>query len=164
MLINSTFNGSPFLFCTKAENAFEYFYRRSSEMNSFKTALARANDKAMNAAASALVAASDLTGRAMNTRWGKTALIVPAAISMMSVRVSAAEVDAQGMIDGIMGVLGPGVIALGSLVAVVGGIQTGVAFKDDNPDGKTRGFMTLIGGAIIAAVGALVPESISLGG
>lgn len=133
-------------------------------MNSFKTALARANDKAMNAAASALVAASDLTGRAMNTKWGKAALIVPAAISMMSVRVSAAEVDAQGMIDGIMGVLGPGVIALGSLVAVVGGIQTGVAFKDDNPDGKTRGFMTLIGGAIIAAVGALVPESISLGG
>ena len=69
-----------------------------------------------------------------------------------------------GVIDGIMGVLGPGVIALGSLVAVVGGIQTGVAFKDDNPDGKTRGFMTLIGGAIIAAVGALVPASISLGG
>lgn len=133
-------------------------------MNSFKTALARANDKAMNAAASALIAASDLTGRAMTTKWGKAALIVPAAISMMSVRVSAAEVDAQGMIDGIMGVLGPGVIALGSLVAVVGGIQTGVAFKDDNPDGKTRGFMTLIGGAIIAAVGALVPESISLGG
>ena len=134
-------------------------------MNSFKTALAKANDKAMNAAASALVAASNATGRAMNTKWGKAALIVPAGISMMSVRVSAAgEVDAQGMIDGIMGVLGPGVIALGSLVAVVGGIQTGVAFKDDNPDGKTRGFMTLIGGAIIAAVGALVPASISLGG
>ena len=72
--------------------------------------------------------------------------------------------DAQGMIDAIMGVLGPGVIALGSLVAVVGGIQTGVGFKDDNADGKTRGFQTLIGGAIIAAVGAIIPASLSIGG
>ena len=71
---------------------------------------------------------------------------------------------AQGMIDGIMGILGPGIIGLGTLVAVVGGIQTGVGFKDDNADGKTRGFQTLIGGAIIAAVGALVPSSISLSG
>ena len=67
------------------------------------------------------------------------------------------------MIDAIMGILGPGVIGLGSLVAVVGGIQTGVGFKDDNADGKTRGFQTLIGGAIIAAVGAIVPSTISLG-
>ena len=63
-----------------------------------------------------------------------------------------------------MGVLGPGIIALGSLVAVVGGIQTGVGFKDDNADGKTRGFQTLIGGAIIGAVGALIPSSSSLSG
>ena len=49
-------------------------------MNSFRTALARANDKAMNAAASALAAASNATGRAMNTKWGKAALIVPAGI------------------------------------------------------------------------------------
>lgn len=56
------------------------------------------------------------------------------------------------------------IIALGSLVAVVGGIQTGVGFKDDNADGKTRGFQTLIGGAIIAAVGAIIPASLSIGG
>ena len=42
--------------------------------------------------------------------------------------------------------------------------KKGVGFKDDNADGKTRGFQTLIGGAIIAAVGALVPSTISLGG
>lgn len=110
-----------------------------------------------------MLAATNAAGRAMTTKAGKAALIVPIAVYACTMTAQAAgETDAQGMIDGIMGVLKPGVIALGSLVAVIGGIQTGVAFKDDNPDGKTRGFMTLIGGAIIAAVGGLVPDSISL--
>jgi hypothetical protein len=100
----------------------------------------------------------------MNTKVGRAALVVPLATTLTAARVHAEGADAQGMIDGIMGVLGPGIVALGSLVAVVGGIQTGVGFKDDNADGKTRGFQTLIGGAIIGAVGALIPSSISLGG
>ena len=99
----------------------------------------------------------------MTTKAGKVMLAVPIAVSVCSVVASAEEVSAQGMLDAIMGILGPGVIGLGSLVAVVGGIQTGVGFKDDNPDGKTRGFQTLIGGAIIAAVGAIVPSTINLG-
>lgn len=114
--------------------------------------------------ARAMLAAANATGRAMNTRLGRAALAVPMAISACTITASAEGADAQGMIDAIMGVLGPGVIALGSLVAVVGGIQTGVGFKDDNADGKTRGFQTLIGGAIIAAVGAIIPSSLSLGG
>ncbi len=114
--------------------------------------------------ARALLAAANATGRAMNTRLGKAALVVPMAVSACTITASAEGADAQGMIDAIMGVLGPGVIALGSLVAVVGGIQTGVGFKDDNADGKTRGFQTLIGGAIIAAVGAIIPASLSIGG
>lgn len=115
------------------------------------------------AGAKMMLAATNAAGRAMTTKAGKAALIVPIAVYACTMTAQAAgETDAQGMIDGIMGVLKPGVIALGSLVAVIGGIQTGVAFKDDNPDGKTRGFMTLIGGAIIAAVGGLVPDSISL--
>lgn len=114
--------------------------------------------------ARAILAAANATGRAMNTRLGKAALVVPMAVSACTITASAEGADAQGMIDAIMGVLGPGVIALGSLVAVVGGIQTGVGFKDDNADGKTRGFQTLIGGAIIAAVGAIIPSSLSLGG
>ena len=114
--------------------------------------------------ARAMLAAANATGRAMNTRLGKAALGVPMAVSACTITASAEGADAQGMIDAIMGVLGPGVIALGSLVAVVGGIQTGVGFKDDNADGKTRGFQTLIGGAIIAAVGAIIPASLSIGG
>lgn len=114
--------------------------------------------------ARAMLAAANATGRALNTRLGKAALVVPMAVSACTITASAEGADAQGMIDAIMGVLGPGVIALGSLVAVVGGIQTGVGFKDDNADGKTRGFQTLIGGAIIAAVGAIIPASLSIGG
>ena len=139
-------------------------------MNRITTCLDHAYDKATDIGAHALVNATNFTGRMMNTRVGRATLVVPLATAMTAARVYAEEGgggnggDAQGMIDGIMGVLGPGIIALGSLVAVVGGIQTGVGFKDDNADGKTRGFQTLIGGAIIGAVGALIPSSISLSG
>ena len=128
-------------------------------------------DRATDIGAKALFNATNLVGRAMCTRAGKIALAMPLAMTLATTSVYAVgegggggdSVNAQGMIDAIMGVLQPGVIALGSLVAIVGGIQLGVAFKDENPDGKTRGFQTLIGGAIIAAVGALVPASLSLG-
>ena len=121
-------------------------------------------NKVNEVGAQAMLAAVNATGKAMNTRLGRAALVVPMAVSACTITASAEGADAQGMIDAIMGVLGPGVIALGSLVAVVGGIQTGVGFKDDNADGKTRGFQTLIGGAIIAAVGAIIPASLSLCG
>ncbi len=154
-----------------------------------KNSIEAVHDKINDMGARAMVAATNAAGRAMNTKLGRAALVLPAAVSMCTLNVHAAAkaeqdiasklkvsmctlnvhaagdgADAQGMIDAIMGILGPGVIGLGSLVAVVGGIQTGVGFKDDNADGKTRGFQTLIGGAIIAAVGAIVPSTISLGG
>lgn len=127
-------------------------------------AINNVQDKVNEVGARAMLAASNAAGRAMNTRLGRAALVLPMAVSACTITASAEGADAQGMIDAIMAVLGPGVIALGSLVAVVGGIQTGVGFKDDNADGKTRGFQTLIGGAIIAAVGAIIPSSLSLGG
>ena len=78
-------------------------------------------NKANEVGAKAMLAASNAAGRAMNTRLGKAALVIPAAVSACAMNVYAAGdgADAQGMIDAIMGVLGPGVIALGSLVAVV---------------------------------------------
>ena len=127
-------------------------------------AINNVQNKVNEVGARAMLAASNAAGRAMNTRLGRAALVLPMAVSACTITASAEGADAQGMIDAIMAVLGPGVIALGSLVAVVGGIQTGVGFKDDNADGKTRGFQTLIGGAIIAAVGAIIPASLSLGG
>ena len=129
-------------------------------MNRITKAIDRIEDTATTMGAKALVAATNFTGKAMNTRIGRFALVVPMAMSACAVTAYADDVNAQSMIDEIMGVLGPGVIALGSLVAIVGGIQTGVGFKDDNADGKTRGFQTLIGGAIIAAVGGVIPTTL----
>ena len=45
---------------------------------------------------------------------------------------------------------------LGALLVVVGGIQLGIGFKDDDQTGKTRGMQCMIGGAIVAAIGASV--------
>ena len=113
--------------------------------------------------AKVMLKAINVTGKLMSTKAGKVMLAVPIAVSVCSVVASADDATAQGMIDKIMGVLKPGTVALGSLIAVVGGIQTGVGFKDDNADAKTRGFQTLIGGGIVAAVAAVIPDSISLG-
>ena len=99
----------------------------------------------------------------LQTRWGKYALAIPLAINGMSIRAYADGVDAQGILDSIMKNLKPGVIALGSLVAVVGGIQLGKGFTRDDADAKASGMMTMIGGVIIAGVGAIIPESISFG-
>lgn len=137
-------------------------------MNRFTKALNNVQDTATEIGARTMLTTVNTAGKVMKTRLGKAVFAVPAAISACTITAYAGDGDsgatAQGMIDGIMGILGPGIIGLGTLVAIVGGIQTGVGFKDDNADGKTRGFQTLIGGAIIAAVGALVPDTISLGG
>ena len=42
------------------------------------------------------------------------------------------------------------------MIVVVGGIQMGIGFKDDDATGKTRGMQCMIGGAIVAAIGKLV--------
>lgn len=64
--------------------------------------------------------------------------------------------DADSFINEIVGLLQTWIPRLGGMIVVVGGIQLGIGFKDDNADGKTRGMQCMIGGAIVAAIGALV--------
>lgn len=95
----------------------------------------------------------------MHKKWGRYVVTVPMALSGMSVTAYAdgeASGSAQEILDQIMGVLGPGVIALGTLVAVVGGVQLGKGFTRDDADSKSSGMMTMIGGIIIGAVGTIV--------
>ena len=116
-------------------------------------------DAATDVGASLMVKATNGMGKLMTTRYGKYALGAGAALAMAGARVFAegeGSGDAQAIIEKITGILPGAVTAMGSLVAVVGGIQLGVSFQNENPDGKTRGFQTLIGGAIIAAVGAAI--------
>lgn len=104
----------------------------------------------------------------MSTKWGKYAVAIPAALSGMTITAFASG-DATGtaneIFDKIMGVLGPGVIALGTLVAVVGGIQLGKGFTREDADAKASGTMTMVGGIIIGAVGGIVSTiKINIGG
>ncbi len=112
----------------------------------------------------------------MRTKWGRYAVSIPMALSGISITAYAnggaagggggdATSDANSILESIMGALGPGVIALGTLVAVVGGIQLGKGFTRDDADSKASGMMTMIGGIIIGAVGGIVSNiNINLGG
>lgn len=97
----------------------------------------------------------------MCTKWGRYAVAIPMALSGLSIKAYAktggdASGSANEILNEIMGALGPGVIALGTLVAVVGGIQLGKGFTRDDADSKASGMMTMIGGIIIGAVGGIV--------
>lgn len=106
----------------------------------------------------------------METKLGRYAITIPMALSGLSITAYAnggsdASGDANKILDEIMGALGPGVIALGTLVAVVGGIQLGKGFTRDDADSKASGMMTMIGGIIIGAVGGIVQGiKINVGG
>jgi hypothetical protein len=64
--------------------------------------------------------------------------------------------DPEGFITEIVNLLQKWIPRLGGMIVVVGGIQLGIGFKDDNADGKTRGMQCMIGGAIVAAIGLMV--------
>ena len=93
----------------------------------------------------------------LSKRWGKMLLVLPLAVSMLTVTVSATSgTDADGFINTVIQLLQTWIPRLGGMVVVVGGIQFGLGFKDENPDQKTRGMQCMIGGAIVAAIGTLV--------
>lgn len=48
------------------------------------------------------------------------------------------------------------VIAIGIIIATFGGVTLGLGFAQDNPDGQSRGIKFLVGGLVIAAVGAII--------
>lgn len=119
------------------------------------------NEKRTNAltelGAKTMLNATNLMGKMLTKRWGKMLLVLPLAVSMLTVTVSAASgTDADGFIDTVIQLLQTWIPRLGGMVVVVGGIQFGLGFKDDSPDQKTRGMQCMIGGAIVAAIGALV--------
>ncbi len=48
------------------------------------------------------------------------------------------------------------VIGIGIIIATFGGVTLGLGFAQDNPDGQSRGIKFLLGGLVIAAVGAIL--------
>lgn len=114
-------------------------------------------DKINDTGAKLMLKATNAVGKALNKRWGKVLLVLPLCISMLTVTVSASGgADAEGFIDSVIELLQTWIPRLGGMVIVVGGIQFGLGFKDDNADQKTRGMQCMIGGAIVAAIAKLI--------
>lgn len=116
-------------------------------------------DAATTAGAKAMVKATNCVGKLMTKKAGKILVTLPLALSLMAVTVFAdggTNGGAEGTINTIIGLLKTWIPRLGALLVVVGGIQLGIGFKDDDQTGKTRGMQCMIGGAIVAAIGASV--------
>lgn len=116
-------------------------------------------DAATTAGAKAMVKATNCVGKLMTKRTGKILVTLPLALSLMAVTVFAdggSNGGAEGTINTIIDLLKTWIPRLGALLVVVGGIQLGIGFKDDDQTGKTRGMQCMIGGAIVAAIGASV--------
>lgn len=114
-------------------------------------------DKIKDTGAKLMLKTTNAVGKALNKRWGKVLLVLPLCISMLTVTVSASGgADAEGFIDSVIELLQTWIPRLGGMVVVVGGIQFGLGFKDDNADQKTRGMQCMIGGAIVAAIAKLI--------
>ena len=117
-------------------------------------------DKINDAGARALIAATNVTGKIITKKWGKMLITVPLAMSMMvaitACASSGSSTSPDSFINEIITLLKTWIPRLGGMIIVVGGIQFGIGFKDEDSTGKTRGMQTMIGGAIVAAIGTLV--------
>lgn len=116
---------------------------------------------AVEVGAAAMVKATNAVNKLSAKRMKKLLTILPImliALSLVTVPAFAegSATDADSFINEIVGLLQTWIPRLGGMIVVVGGIQLGIGFKDDNADGKTRGMQCMIGGAIVAAIGALV--------
>lgn len=109
--------------------------------------------------AKAAVKATNFVGKLMTKRTGKLLVTIPVVVSLLTMSVFAEGSNtssAEGTIATIIGLLTTWIPRLGGLLVVVGGIQLGIGFKDDDATGKTRGMQCMIGGAIVAAIGTAV--------
>lgn len=121
------------------------------------TVMERISDTVTEAGARLAVKATNALGRLMTKKSGKVLVTLPLALSICTITAFAeGERNAEGTIETIIGLLKTWIPRLGGLLVVVGGIQLGIGFKDDDATGKTRGMQCMIGGAIVAAIGAAV--------
>lgn len=131
--------------------------KNTEELMTDMTVMDKINDVVCDAGARAMLAATNATGKLMTKKWGKMLLTVPLALSMMvAITACAEDGKADSFINEIIELLKEWIPRLGGLIIVVGGIQLGIGFKDEDSTGKTRGMQTMIGGAIVTAIGTLV--------
>ena len=101
---------------------------------------------------------SDGFGKLMSKKIGRTVFTGIIFAPMMGAYVAADAGNGSGgldtsMIKTILGYVEDGVKIIGGVVIAVGAVQFGISWKDDDSSGKTRGLQTMVGGAIVEAVG-----------
>lgn len=66
---------------------------------------------------------------------------------------AAAPASAESKWNAVIGFLLPWISRLGGVVILLGAIEFGLAFKNDDAEGKTKGMRTVIAGCIVVGVG-----------
>lgn len=61
--------------------------------------------------------------------------------------------DANAAFTRVVNFILPWIKRLGGLIILIGGIQFGMGFKNDDAEGKSKGVRAIIAGCIVAAVG-----------
>lgn len=83
----------------------------------------------------------------------KLHIAMTAATILTPLSVYAAPSSAEAKWNAVIDFLVPWISRLGGVVILIGAIDFGLAFKNDDAEAKTRGLKTIIAGAIVAAVG-----------
>lgn len=117
----------------------------------------RVADVLTETGARTMVKATNVMGKLASKRIGKLLIVLPLVLSMCTITAFAdGSTSPDTAINSIIELLQTWIPRLGGMLIVVGGIQLGIGFKDDDATGKTRGMQCMIGGAIVAAIGTAV--------
>lgn len=95
----------------------------------------------------------------LNKRKGVVLLALLLCVSVMGIANAGGAPAASGadaMWSTITGLIGTWVTRLGGVVMFVGGIMFGLGWKSDDAEQKSRGISTVISGAIVTALAALI--------
>lgn len=85
--------------------------------------------------------------------WSKMAIAFMCVMALGGQAITAFAVDSDaGSFDTVVSFIVTWVQRIGGVIGFIGAIQFGMAFKNDDADGKTRGLMTLASGFIVIAV------------
>lgn len=92
---------------------------------------------------------SKVTRKVYDMKWKLMALVTP----LLLTAGTAYATTADDKWNAVIGFLLPWISRLGGVVILIGAIEFGLAFKNDDAEGKTKGLRTVIAGCIVLAVG-----------
>lgn len=88
-------------------------------------------------------------------KWQAYILLSSVLMSMNTTNAyaSGGTTSADAKWNTVIGFIVPWITRLGGAVVLIGAVEWGLAFKNDDAEGKTKGMRTLIAGCIVTAVG-----------